>query len=316
MNTHLTINTFNEFQKYSLQLTKYFESALKISLLLCLPFISSAQVSYEGTVVNKSSKISVPFATISLYKANKGTNTDEQGRFILISSKFEHDTLIVSSVGYETIKIPVEIFIQNMEIQLAENEFTLKDIIIIGNYDKSKWLNDYSNCGYDWFIGTGLIRMLAQHFRSPSQNSMLKEIELCKFNGNSIFRIRVFNMDSVSRKPSTEFVDTLIEIKTKSKHVNINLEKYKIIIPDRDFFIAVEWLYIPYNESRVKLNIGGQKIVHSEFAPSLSIKYHKKKISDNEHFMEAWQMDFRGKWNLIPGNMQLVMAAKVKFNER
>ena len=289
--------------------------AIKILVLLFLPTVSIGQIMYEGTVVNRSTKSSVSFATIGLFKANTVTTADEHGKFTLIANKVENDTLIISCVGYETTKIPARAFTPGMEVQLEEKKVTLKEIVVSGNYDKSIWLNDYSNCGLDWYIGNRVTTMLAQHFRSPLPNSKLVEINLCKFTGNSRFRLRVFNMDTVTHKPSTELVDSLIEISAKSKHVNINFEKYKIIIPDRDFFVAIEWLYIPYNESRVKSNIGGQKILHSEFAPYLSIRYHKKNVTDNENFLEAWELDYREKWNPMPGNMYLVMSAKVKYNK-
>ncbi|MBS1744253.1 MAG: carboxypeptidase-like regulatory domain-containing protein [Bacteroidetes bacterium] len=286
-----------------------------ILLLLFFSTFSIGQTIYEGRIVNKSSKVSVPFATIGLFKENLGTNANERGEFRLIAKKIENDTLIISCVGYETSKIPVEKLTQNMEIQLEEKKVTLKEIVVNGKYDKSILLNDYSNCGMNWFIGSGSVVMLAQHFRSPSQHSLLKEINLCKFIGDCIFRIRVFNMDSLSRRPSTELTDTIIEVRSRSKHVNINLEKYKIFIPEMDFFVAIEWLYIPFNENKVKSNIGGRKILHSEFVPYLSTIYNEKQALQGEDFFETWQMDYRGKWKLAPGNMQLKMSAKVKYNE-
>lgn len=82
-----------------------------------------------------------------------------------------------------------------------------------------------------------------------------------------------------------------------------------------DFFVAIEWLYIPFNENKVKSNIGGRKILHSEFVPYLSTIYNEKQALQGEDFFETWQMDYRGKWKLAPGNMQLKMSAKVKYNE-
>ena len=44
----------------------------------------------------------------------------------------------------------------------------------------------------------------------------------------TIFRIRIYDIDTLTRSPSTDLCDKIIEIKTNGKFINLNVEKYRI----------------------------------------------------------------------------------------
>jgi hypothetical protein len=286
--------------------------SVKIILLLILPITSNCQVVYEGYVFAKTSKKQISYATIALYKANKVTSADEYGKFIISATKYDDDTLIISSVGYNEIKIPVSSIPRDNKFELEEKNILLSTITIVGNKLNSSWLNEYSNCGNNSFTVSGTTIMLAQSFLSPTENFILKEISLCKESGNSKFRIRILGFDTISLKPSTDLINTIIEINSTKRHINVDLRPYKIHIFQRQFFIAIEWLYIPFNEKKVKTKFYGEKITRSEFAPYLLIKQNRN-INEIDKSNKLWHLDHRGKWSVILSSMKLAVSARIEY---
>jgi hypothetical protein len=288
---------------------------MKFLLLFFFPVILHAQIVYKGDIVDKTTKNGIPFATIGLMKANSGINANEQGKFILSAGKYDNDTMIISCIGYETLKIPVIQYPSNMVFELVEKHFTLNEIVIGKQYNgESQSLNEFSNCGTSSYTTIGFITQVAVHFQSPVPNSMLTEISICKRDDNSLFRIRVYDMDSVSGKPFTDLVDTVIEIKSTRKHVHIDLEKYNIIIPGKDFFVAIEWIKIPYNESKMKIKNNGKRTTHTQYSPSIFFKERKVSTSAFQNSLEIWQLTYRGEWiNFFQKDGILLLSAKVKY---
>lgn len=65
-------------------------------------------------------------------KENIGTNADENGSFQIVSNNIKkNDTLIISCIGYQTLKIPVvNKSIETLTIELIEIETVLKEVIV------------------------------------------------------------------------------------------------------------------------------------------------------------------------------------------
>ena len=293
---------------------------MKISIIILIfPLITFGQSSISGKVVNSKTKLAIPFVTVGLLKENIGTNSSEEGNFKLTSIKlFSTDTLIFSCVGFNTLKLPVN-FNEKSEVtyELIE-KFSILDEVIVSS--KKDWnfirLNDFSKCGNSFITSSGFQTQLAQHFQVKEENSILTEIKICRMSiaildpEKTIFRIRVYGFDSLTKSPSTDLCDQTIEVKTRSKTINLNLEKYKIHIPDKDFFVAIEWLKIPLNENKSKMKIDGKLVEHITYRPSIG-------WTDNLNpKMEAWSLDYNNVWRpmwKMNNKTSISIAAKVKY---
>lgn len=288
-------------------------------ILLFFPFNLFGQNSFEGKVVNAKSKEIIPFATIGLIKENIGTNANENGKFTLLSQGIkENDTLIISCVGYSTQKLPIDKINKiGLVIELTEQVTILNEVVV---KNKTSWttetLNDFSKCGNSFITSSGYQTQLAQHFEVKEENSILTEIKICRMaialidNEKTIFRIRIYNIDTITKSPSTDLCDEIIEVKTKRKVININLAKYKIRIPSKDFFVAVEWLKIPYNESKSKMKDNGKEVEHITYRPSIG-------WTDNVNSkMEAWMLDYKNIWRpmfKMNNKTSVSISATVKY---
>jgi CarboxypepD_reg-like domain len=272
----------------------------------------------QGFIINKLTREKIPFVTISLLNDNRGTNADDQGMFHLCINKLNNDTLIVSSVGYKYLKIPVRNLPLNMVLELEEKRNILPEVIIgKKSIMSSLILNEFSQCGNNYYTTSGVITQMAQHFQAPIENSQLSEINICKLGDNSLFRIRIYSMDSINKIPSEDIADTIIEVKSSKRHVHINLEKFNIVIPKKDFFIAIEWIKIPYNERKEKSNMyGNGTTISYQYSPFLC--YRDRKIAnftDSDNTVEVLQKGYNNRWMRLSlkKSRALLISAKIKY---
>ena len=293
---------------------------MKISIIILIfPLITFGQSSISGKVVNSKTKLAIPFATVGLLKENIGTNSSEEGYFQLTSNKLVlTDTLILSSVGFKTLKLPVD-FNEKTEMiyELIEQVSILNEVIV--SYKKewtSTTLNDFSSCGNSFTTSSCYQTQLAQHFQVEEENSLLTEIKICRIGipildpEKTIFRVRIYDIDTLTKSPSRDLCDQVIEVKTRSKTIHLNLDKYKIHIPGKHFFVAIEWLKIPLNENKSKMKIDGKVVEHITYRPSIG-------WTDNLNSkMEAWMLDYKNVWRpmwSVKNKTSVSIAATVKY---
>ena len=292
--------------------------SIKIFLLLLYPYLSNAQNIFEGIVLNKSTKVPIPYASIFLMKGKVGVNADENGLFKLeITNREVDDSLIVTCMGYAPLKFPVQdadkLWSASAKIELTELVHNLKEVVILNNnFTNSITLNEFDELPGRYYGSGNHIAQLAQHFVSPSQNAMIKDVKIARFSipllmpQKAIFRIRVYDVDPVTKQPTNDLTDEIIEVKTKSKIVELNLEKYKIYIPKKDFFIAIEWLRIPYNATETKIN--GKTVTY--YSPSIG---WSKNQAPN---MDIWQLGLNNVWGRFPPYLKannLAIAVSLKY---
>ena len=287
-----------------------------IYLLAFLPIISFGQTIYKGNVVDKISKEKIPFATVGLIKANAGINADENGKFILQAMKEDHsDTLLISCIGYHSAKIPLSALPTDNLYLLEKKNAILKEVVIgKRTYEQSTTLNELSGCNNHYFGTVGYTVQIAQHFKAPVEYAKLSEVRICTGVGKKMFRLRVYEMDTVTNLPTNDVADTIIEIKTSKSEVRVNVEEYNIVIPGKDFFVAVEWLKVPYNEKYMNIEKNGVKSIQLWYQPLVGKVHNYEVIGSTNDFGDGvLQKNYKGEWFKIYTKTILLISAKVKY---
>lgn len=293
---------------------------MRILLLLLFPFVVSAQSMLSGWVVDAKTKQPVAFATVGLIRANSGVTATEAGHFTLgtVQSLLK-DTLVVSCVGYQTKKIAVKNLTGDsirIELDAFVQELTP---VVVGKRD---WnyvrLNEFESCGTIGIGSNAITTQLAQLFTAPQEHSILHSVQICRFSipiiapQRAIFRLRIYAMDSLTRKPSRDLCTQVIEVKTSSKNVLVDLSPYNIVIPNKEFFIAIEWLKIPINEETVlERTKDGKKKISIELKPTIFWAGGKTSIPS-----EVWMMSYTNKWFKVHTSgdrSSLAITPTVKF---
>ncbi len=110
------------------------KSVLTILLLAALSqgFLTYGQEVIVGKVTScKDNKKPLAFANIVLTKDFSGTTSDENGDFrLVLRSSNSNDSIAVSYVGFETLKLPVATVLKNGAVCLQEGTVILSEVVV------------------------------------------------------------------------------------------------------------------------------------------------------------------------------------------
>ena len=103
-----------------------------VSILLLFSFLSEAQIELKNQILDFSTLLPIESASIYVKNTTIGTVSNADGKFtLMVDKQFERDTLVVSSIGYKSYKIPVDEFVNSVEVYLEEDVASLDEIVLV-----------------------------------------------------------------------------------------------------------------------------------------------------------------------------------------
>ena len=284
-----------------------------VVILLLIPFCSYTQVIFRGNVIDKNTKTVIPYATIGLVKENVGTNADDNGQFKIRSNQPGHDSIIVSCIGYVTRRLPVIDLLHDSTIFLSVDEKRLKPVVIKSQWIKSE-VGRYEKYQDYCYTSSGYQSQVAKKITAPVGNTQLQSVLVRTskyYRENALFRIHVYGFDSVTKGPGQELTDTLIEVSSKPGAITIDMLPFQILLPEKEFFISVEWLRIPFNVHHASTKFEGKDTVIVTYNPCIC--FTRDVIAEPE---EIWHLAYSGNWHprlRIEGTLSLAISAVVRY---
>jgi len=113
---------------------------LQFSILLFLPLRIDAQLNdnkISGQLLDKETKEPIMFASIYLKGVAIGTTSNEEGYFTFHFPSFNNlNTIVISSIGYESIERNANDFISNQKIMLSSKVSKLDEVVITNTKKK------------------------------------------------------------------------------------------------------------------------------------------------------------------------------------
>ncbi|MEQ8925169.1 MAG: carboxypeptidase-like regulatory domain-containing protein [Fulvivirga sp.] len=104
-----------------------------------LSFSIAQEKLIEGIVITTKEKAPLEYVNIGIPKKNIGTVSDENGKFVLnILRENQNDTLLISCIGYATVKLPISNAQKFQEITMTEIAVELEEITIASRQVKEK----------------------------------------------------------------------------------------------------------------------------------------------------------------------------------
>lgn len=181
-------------------------------------------------------------------------------------------------------------------------------------------LNDFEDSyqAHEFQSTTVNYSQLGQLFRAPVARVSLSSIRV--FIGDAyfhtkrtIFRVRIYGVDSVTKAPSKDLCDRPIEVDARHKRIaNIDLEQYHIVIPDSSFFVAIEWIKVP--ETMYEAEQYENRKEEQSYGPSIGLR------KTDDEAMVGWIADYRGQWAQFTSTIQgangmrtTLISAKVRY---
>ncbi len=91
-----------------------------------------SQTELKNIVLHGETFLPLESASVYVQETTIGTITNSDGRFVLVvPEKFKTDTLVVSSIGFKSFKIPVNEFDDSVELYLDPDVASLDEVLLI-----------------------------------------------------------------------------------------------------------------------------------------------------------------------------------------
>ena len=216
----------------------------------------------KGVIFGQSTNQPIPYVNLTILESNVGTSSNEDGSFqLLIEEKDVSKKVHLSSLGYKDSIIPVEQLLRENKIYLAPKSEELDEVIISSiKSTKIKVVNEINEndlcAGYS--SDSDKPWMLALYFPYKEiyeETEFLKEVKFYFGNFKNKkckFRLRIFSLDE-NGMPGQDLLleEVIVNLKNKQKDIVVEIEKFNIPFPKIGMYVALEWLYVPYNEQKV-----------------------------------------------------------------
>lgn len=194
----------------------------------------------------------IPYATVSLKKYQTGVIADINGKFELeISEDFLKDTLLISSMGYEPLNIPLTEIVKNIPVHfcLKKRLYEINPVFIEpDNYKILKVGNRKHRPSGSLYMDTHGQQVAL--FVNIDQDCCIKLKTLWYFlsdegNTDAPFRVRVYDVDSLSGKPGKDILPEILVVKPQKKSgwIPVDIKAYNLQVKYPGFFIAMEGVF-------------------------------------------------------------------------
>ena len=174
---------------------------LTLITLLSFPLLGN-ESTISGTVIDTESGEPLPFATIAVLGKPRGTVSNIEGKFVLDRRMITHgDSLAVSYVGYETIKIDASEIGTSWNVQMKKSTINLDEIKIYSKNLSAKDLLELVRENYE------------ENHPKPSQRQkvFLHKYEKVPFNAAEQINIKASDFESLSKEKLERFFDLMPE---------------------------------------------------------------------------------------------------------
>jgi hypothetical protein len=206
----------------------------------------------EGKLVKSGTKEPVSFAGMEIKNIHKGTISDLQGYFRMeIESNHLTDTLLISSLNYYPLKIPIKhLTLPGMHtFYMTEKVNELPSFEIQGEKFKfDQWGNHKWIPSGSFYLDThGQQTALFIKNESKDSGKIVSASFYLSGKGNTDapFRVHIYSNDTTTGKPGQDLIPEMIIIRPDHGKgwFEVNLARYKIPIPETGFFVAIEGIF-------------------------------------------------------------------------
>jgi len=278
-------------------------------------------------IVDSNTNQAAPFVSVTILRARLSITTEKDGIFIIPGNLTTmKDTVVFAAQNYIQQKFPLNSLAHLDTIRLIHDEITTS--IISQKYTKDTLLNDFDKneiwhyAGFDTETAHFDYYQLAQQFEAPKTGARIKRLKIARLAFNDegwgyeqvTYRLRFYDVDQATHGPGKELTGKTIEINNdEDRQSGISLGKYNIVIPQKSFFVAIEWLRSNYNEGYSVFYDRKAKMQRkvTNYRPAIGIvpKTGKK--------LNMWALNFKHQWQpytyFMPFGTDLAIKATVEY---
>ncbi|MBN2639736.1 MAG: carboxypeptidase-like regulatory domain-containing protein [Bacteroidales bacterium] len=214
-------------------------------------FISSAQeIEMSGTIIDAQTNTPIEFVNIGVFNKSKGTVSNQNGKFnISLPYSFLGDSLTISHVSYETVKIPIKNS-KNLVVALQPKANELSEVVVT---NKEKKTTKTGVKSYSRLLSMRVISKssdiieVAQRINIPNKEVKIKAINIAirKWSEIGGAKVRINFYEDVDNTPGKRIVFknivSRIITQDKSDWIHIDVNDRDIYL-SKDFFVGIEFI--------------------------------------------------------------------------
>jgi len=214
----------------------------------------------SGILIDSKTQAPIEFVNIGIQNKNKGTISNLDGKFHLkIPKELSTDSLTISHVNYETLKIPIR-SIKDKTLHLEPKINELTEVVISNKKKKHRKVGVKSYNTLLWGRAISKdndIMELAQRINIPNKSVKVNYANIYLRRGfeadSSYIRINFYkDIDDVPGEKIV-FQNIVQQKRIEPGWIQMDLKSYNIYL-DKDFFVSVE--FIPDFKKPQEINLG------------------------------------------------------------
>ncbi len=307
-----------------------------ILCLLCILTLSlKGQEKNVIYIADKTTKLIIPSVTVAIARAKLAITTEKDGVFTIPGDlKRMRDTVIFAVQNYQIVRYALQdlkgvdtIFLKKINAEPLMRIPDTRNELVLNDYDR-KEIAVYA--GRQTETSRFECLQLAQQFEVSRAGMVLKQVVIGRlafvldyfdtiqrnFIGaeETTFRVRIYDVDSLTGRPGKDLCNKIIEVRDKdNRQLTVNLNTYKIFIPNKTFFVAIEWM-------RDFRNMGYDMVYDEKIKKEVQIVSYRPAIGISPLIsskLHIWGLDFKGNWKpytyFSPDYTDLAIKATVAY---
>jgi hypothetical protein len=226
----------------------YFISFITITAILLNPNIILSQTTIEGKVMYKDDATPAAFVNIEVIN-NKGVETRSNfaGNFSLhVPNSKSSDSVLISAVGYISIKLPLYVAAKRSKFILLENVKTLDGVTIFNSHEvigsMAESVGYYRSWAYEKTGGE-----IGRIFRLPYKKFKIDKIRFKAGNTCDTCLLRLHIRKVEDGIPGEEILTDSISMFVNKLSLDANISEfdltpYDLTFTEKEFFVGIEVL--------------------------------------------------------------------------
>lgn len=224
-----------------------------LSILLSVSFlffteINFAQNTIKGKVVYADNDKPAAFVSIELSHDNgPKTMSDYGGNFHLnISEAQKKDSVIISSVGYKTVRMPVSAALAKSLFTLTESVKTIEGVTVFNSHEVIGSMSESIGYYRSWSAKKG--GEIGRIFKLPHKKFKIDKIRFKAGNtcDTCLLRLHLRYIDNMGQPGNEIFEDSIAvlvnNLSLDSKVSEFDLTPYDLTFTEKEFFVGLELL--------------------------------------------------------------------------
>ena len=206
----------------------------------------------SGYVISENGE-GIPFTSIFLREQNIGIISDMNGHYRLPNDflKETGDTIIFSSIGFDTKRLPVALFAEkvaegNTDIVLTANYVLLPEVVVIPNNNRPREYGMFHLRSSNFFLfGRPAFKVMTFVENTDGLNKIIQTVNVrIRRDNDDTQKLRVFfyqKTENGFQNINVADEDILISDLSSSR-IRLDVSRHHIPFPKEGLFVGIEWI--------------------------------------------------------------------------